>query len=112
MKDFTMLDVFDLICTRVAETGNGISYADIRDHFDARENPMKVRNALKKLKEKGLIGNNPETKLWVLDEDGYATETWRQIYDEVQIDPYRTFEPGDLYGGYDGERRGSFWHER
>lgn len=70
MKDFTSLDVFDLICTHVAGTGNGMSYADIRNHFDARENPMKVRNALKKLKDKGLIANDSRTKLWVLDEDG------------------------------------------
>lgn len=101
MRDFTALDVFDLICTHVSGTGKGMSYTDIRNHFDARECPMKVRNALKKLREKGLIANDARTKLWVLDEDGYASETWRQIYGEVNIDPYRTYEPDDLYGGYD-----------
>lgn len=103
MKEFTSLDVFDLICRHAAENEDGMYYADIRDHFDARECPMKLRNALKKLKEKGLIRNDPTTKKWVLDDDGFASETYRQIYAEVNIDPYRTFEPGDLYGGYDDE---------
>ena len=101
MKDFDILDVFDLICRHAAETESGMYYADIRDHFDARENPMKIRNALKKLKKKGLIKNDPNTKQWTLDDDGFASETYRQIYAEVNIDPYRTWEPGDLYGGYD-----------
>lgn len=101
MKEFTVVDVFDLLCRHGAENEDGMSYADIRDYFDARENPMKVRNALRKLKEKGLIQNDPKTKKWVLDDDGFASETYRQIYAEINIDPYRTFEPGDLYGGYD-----------
>lgn len=68
MKEFTALDVFDLICAHVAGTGNGMSYADIRDHFDARcRYPLSTELSLIEAGHRIMLGAQRITKSRILE---------------------------------------------
>lgn len=89
MLKVNAVDVFDLLCVHAAKTSNsGMRYADIKKALAVpAEETMKLRNALRKLRDKGLICNGERG--WQLDEDGLNSETFLAIYEELmEHEPY------------------------
>lgn len=79
MADLCTLSVFDELCRHAAKTSNsGMRYAEIKKALAVPDDEtMKLRNALRKLRDKGLICNGKCG--WQLDEDGLNSETFREM---------------------------------
>lgn len=77
--ELSSLEVFDVLCRHAARTSNsGMQYAEIKKMLNVpAEETMKLRNALRKLRDKGLICSGE--KGWQLDDGGLETETFREM---------------------------------
>lgn len=89
MADLCTLSVFDVLCRHAAKTSNsGMRYAEIKKALEVPDDEtMKLRNALRKLRDKGLICNGKCG--WQLDEDGLSSETFREMceFERWENDP-------------------------
>ena len=77
--ELSSLELFDVLCRHAARNSNsGMRYAEIKKELNVpAEDSMKLRNALRKLRDKELICRGK--KGWQLDDGGLATETFREM---------------------------------
>ncbi len=89
MADLSTVGVFDALCRHAARTSNsGMRYAELKKDLNVPDDEtMKLRNALRKLRDKELICNGKCG--WQLDKKGLATETFREMceFEEWKNDP-------------------------